>query len=230
MISSGHVVLRIIPARAGFTPYGEPRRVGGEDHPRSRGVYPRGAGLEIIRAGSSPLARGLRAGCSHGLGNRRIIPARAGFTTRGRRCGPESGDHPRSRGVYDNRVGELWWDRGSSPLARGLPCRPVPRGSTRGIIPARAGFTTVAQEAAARMADHPRSRGVYSRAAAMRAIGNGSSPLARGLPDNTLLGTLRGRIIPARAGFTHQDRDPEGRVGDHPRSRGVYALPALSVW
>ena len=50
----------------------------------------------------------------------------------------------------------------------------------------------------------------------------GSSPLARGLlGGGRLLGDHRG-IIPARTGFTHDNRlgDPEKQ--DHPRSRGVY--------
>ena len=92
-----------------------------EDHPRSRGVYaepaynfpytgwiiPARAGFtatgqeEIVgRAGSSPLARGLR----YEVDGRRyltgIIPARAGFTPCAASTGTCPLDHPRSRGVY----------------------------------------------------------------------------------------------------------------------------------
>ena len=50
---------RIIPARAGFTPYEWDVEVDRRDHPRSRGVYFL-MGMEDSRAeGSSPLARGL---------------------------------------------------------------------------------------------------------------------------------------------------------------------------
>ena len=72
--------VRIIPARAGFTPPAGSTPTGRADHPRSRGVYryrPRRRGP---RPGSSPLARGLPvpgARCSRAAG---IIPARAGFT------------------------------------------------------------------------------------------------------------------------------------------------------
>ena len=57
------LVVRIIPARAGFT-----RRVhlflfGSRDHPRSRGVYARYRSLNGTSFGSSPLARGL-PGCT----------------------------------------------------------------------------------------------------------------------------------------------------------------------
>ena len=53
---------RIIPARAGFTahPYWGSRR--DQDHPRSRGVYPLSRWPWRGHLGSSPLARGLRAG------------------------------------------------------------------------------------------------------------------------------------------------------------------------
>ena len=50
----------IIPARAGFTGLHEPAAEGGEDHPRSRGVYSPVPGAPSSRGGSSPLARGLR--------------------------------------------------------------------------------------------------------------------------------------------------------------------------
>ena len=38
-------------------------------------------------------------------------------------------------------------------------------------------------------------------------------------------------IIPARAGFTVEERVGVGHVGDHPRSRGVYGTPIwVSTW
>ena len=73
---------RIIPARAGFTPRScEPARAR-EDHPRSRGVYMSADGVLFGRDGSSPLARGLRSGLRAMESAGRIIPARAGFTSR----------------------------------------------------------------------------------------------------------------------------------------------------
>ena len=112
---------------------------------------------------------------------------------------------------------------GSSPLARGLQFRTMPDGGTKGIIPARAGFT--------------------GRKEARDLAHAGSSPLARGLPLSLSLSVAapedhprsRGvyclahyfypvlnRIIPARAGFTSVPRDLHGSGRDHPRSRGVY--------
>ena len=133
--------VRIIPARAGFTPFllcGKPRQ---EDHPRSRGVYTVPPGTSTARLGSSPLARGLPMTVAVLESKDGIIPARAGFTKH-LWSGPQiTTDHPRSRGVYSNRYSKEIADLGSSPLAQGLLLR-------RGII-LRA------------RSDHPRSRGVY---------------------------------------------------------------------
>ena len=51
---------------------------------------------------------------------------------------------------------------GSSPLARGLLIDHYYYNEIGRIIPARAGFTSLRGAAAARGADHPRSRGVYA--------------------------------------------------------------------
>ena len=90
----------IIPARAGFTgrvplicltQWDHPRSRGvyafpgsrgrlSRDHPRSRGVYLFTELTNVINAGSSPLARGLRRIRRLTSGVLGIIPARAGFT------------------------------------------------------------------------------------------------------------------------------------------------------
>ena len=92
--------VRIIPARAGFTPVA--RRVMNlwKDHPRSRGVY------QLRRAFLDDSGR--------------IIPARAGFTVLYRSCQCLVQDHPRSRGVYNASILPSSSGPGSSPLARGL--------------------------------------------------------------------------------------------------------------
>ena len=56
----------------------------------------------------------------------------------------------------------------------------------------------------------------------IRALDDGSSPLARGLPARIGRGDHACRIIPARAGFTSENNQPYERTQDHPRSRGVY--------
>ena len=172
------------------------------DHPRSRGVYMTVSPTRSTHGGSSPLARGLRVAVDDQGPRAGIIPARAGFTS-----GPAlpvvgAADHPRSRGVYEVVYGLGEPVRGSSPLARGLRPRVPALGQPCRIIPARAGFTQRSQEHRPASPDHPRSRGVYAVRHRHAPLGQGSSPLARGLLAVTVAVMRSGRIIPARAGFT----------------------------
>ena len=175
-------MIRIIPARAGFTPVG--------------------ASSLTPTYGSSPLARGLpedAAGGGLGFG---IIPARAGFTSDARARQNLRKDHPRSRGVYRNKRLLVFLGRGSSPLARGLLISITMVPESARIIPARAGFTDIDSFMARTLGDHPRSRGVYMSRYSPASSSKGSSPLARGLLDLGHRVVQRERIIPARAGFT----------------------------
>ena len=192
----------IIPARAGFTSRRLPEQTRRSDHPRSRGVYAPPASSMAVVTGSSPLARGLRRLSGPRAPARRIIPARAGFTSCSARTTTPPWDHPRSRGVYVIGCSPSKVRQGSSPLARGLRSEPPRSASRRGIIPARAGFTAAALNAVA---------------AAL-----GSSPLARGLRGDEPATCTSIGIIPARAGFTHGPVLQAQKGGDHPRSRGVY--------
>ena len=176
-----------------------------------------------MKAGSSPLARGLLGDRGDLFDDRGIIPARAGFTVYGRVNAKGQADHPRSRGVYEGGLRSMRGRCGSSPLARGLPeCRRRPR-PPQGIIPARAGFTGRSSRAGCRAPDHPRSRGVYIGPESPGEALTGSSPLARGLLCEELAAEQGVGIIPARAGFTPGPAGRPGPVRDHPRSRGVYA-------
>ena len=119
-VEASRVTDRIIPARAGFTTPGRCRSGRCADHPRSRGVYKWGVPRPRAVAGSSPLARGLRRLLAARAPHLGIIPARAGFTHPHGNRHPESGDHPRSRGVYAAATALMAAASGSSPLARGL--------------------------------------------------------------------------------------------------------------
>ena len=153
-----------------------------QDHPRSRGVYPIDSPTSELARGSSPLARGLLTLNHPQAHPDGIIPARAGFTHSRFLGTSASSDHPRSRGVYDVPANATFTAVGSSPLARGL--RPSPGGDSHRarIIPARAGFTTIAD--------------------LVIEATEGSSPLARGLHSIVFTPVSSTRIIPARAGFT----------------------------
>ena len=152
-----------------------------------------------------------------------IIPARAGFTHRDGDLVAVQGDHPRSRGVYGAPSPTLCADRGSSPLARGLPAFFLGGIWEKGIIPARAGFTVLPGYTPGRDVDHPRSRGVYTSVRSGSTSWAGSSPLARGLHAHLHDPRPSPRIIPARAGFTRPSASDVTLISDHPRSRGVYS-------
>ena len=158
---SSSLLIRIIPARAGFTIRPARGVFGAGDHPRSRGVYTMMAALRVVLPGSSPLARGLRREDHHVAARRGIIPARAGFTC----C------------MLERLASHV----GSSPLARGLPSLDRVKNDAKRIIPARAGFTRVGAALVFGGRDHPRSRGVYLTTGSKEGPGGGSSPLARGL-------------------------------------------------
>ena len=94
------------------------------------------------------------------------------------------------------------------------------------IIPARAGFTEGGRMVCSASQDHPRSRGVYVKNGGGRPVGQGSSPLARGLHSTHREIWLGAGIIPARAGFTSSLLPGIVLTWDHPRSRGVYHAPS----
>ena len=203
-------IVRIIPARAGFTGRQPVRRRPGWDHPRSRGVYVDGVGAQALEPGSSLLARGLRRLVHQLRLVGRIIPARAGFTFGWLGVPAQPWDHPRSRGVYSPGTSGPSKSLGSSPLARGLPREPT--------------------SSAARRRDHPRSRGVYTTSVSRVLICGGSSPLARGLPTLKRLEIDRARIIPARAGFTPSGQAGVSSVpGSSPLARGLRTVTNAAV-
>ena len=212
----------IIPARAGFTDGQTSPEKDDADHPRSRGVYRFAGNRKNDLLGSSPLARGLQERARARRLGPGIIPARAGFTAQAITSAYKHSDHPRSRGVYVHASITAPVSGGSSPLARGLPFVHVSSHRRRGIIPARAGFTLATGGPPPGRADHPRSRGVYPHSERGPTQRAGSSPLARGLPVDPHHRRPTGRIIPARAGFTHYYPHSTKPQWDHPRSRGVY--------
>ena len=132
---------RIIPARAGFTPFPPPGSTSSPDHPRSRGVYDNNVKPIFRINGSSPLARGLPFDHDNLREGEGIIPARAGFTCGRAAAGPYSQDHPRSRGVYP--CGSLESQRTHTlPDPGCLHCRPRARSSGRGSA-ASPGVTSI---------------------------------------------------------------------------------------
>ena len=173
---------RLIPARAGntFGCFTANRRRSA--HPRSRGEHLDAVFSRMVILGSSPLARG-----THWLqvpenARARLIPARAGNTSRKNWVTRPAPAHPRSRGEHDDVLPGLFVLPGSSPLARGTRSFAMCPMVVFRLIPARAGNTRPAMESSPGMTAHPRSRGEHELLCGHNFIFSGSSPLARGTP------------------------------------------------
>ena len=109
----------IIPACAGSTRMGRMSAYCRWDHPRMRGEHAAGAWWEPQTKGSSPHARGARAGRGQLLIKGGIIPACAGSTRAQISGKPRKGDHPRMRGEHPLPGMGAGLFAGSSPHARG---------------------------------------------------------------------------------------------------------------
>ncbi len=71
---------------------------------------------------------------------------------------------------------------------------------------------------------HPHSRGEHSASPSAVRLRNGSSPLARGTPSNSLACSTWWRFIPTRAGNTARRRLIVSPAPVHPHSRGEHPL------
>jgi len=152
-----------------------------------------------------------------------IIPAHAGFTWSIWPATLGIGDHPRTRGVYPQRVPLTLTVVGSSPHTRGLLLDSLSGRVIWRIIPAHAGFTPGGVLLFVGREDHPRTRGVYGWRASQRRSQRGSSPHTRGLRVRYEIWVKEIRIIPAHAGFTLHSLFRYLSEPDHPRTRGVYS-------
>ena len=112
---------------------------------------------------------------------------------------------------------------GSSPLARGtpIPCRSYSHDAR--FIPTRAGNTVLSQAQEPERPVHPHSRGEHCEVDNTSGIHGGSSPLARGTPDNGQRVGWLDRFIPTRAGNTSSGVVSQPKLSVHPHSRGEHS-------
>ena len=171
-------------------------------HPRSRGENPGRDPRTLTRSGSSPLTRGKPTHRTAEAVQMRLIPAHAGKTSSGDCRAYPAWAHPRSRGENPGATHEVWTRAGSSPLTRGKPCAGSRTPYTWRLIPAHAGKTSMATDAASPHSAHPRSRGENSALAISPGTNTGSSPLTRGKHMFNLEAPQMHRLIPAHAGKT----------------------------
>ena len=109
---------------------------------------------------------------------------------------------------------------GSSPLTRGKHDSGRTRRPGLRLIPAHAGKTGEGRSTSWARTAHPRSRGENMTQAAPGDLVCGSSPLTRGKRERPGRVPTPGGLIPAHAGKTDLERNPELEGWAHPRSRG----------
>ena len=200
----------------------------GWDHPRMRGEHVRTAWRRLGNRGSSPHARGTPRGRLESRGPVGIIPACAGNTRWASGIPRRCRDHPRMRGEHKFEACVRIGVEGSSPHARGT--RPPVRVSIRplGIIPACAGNTVRWRVRHVGLQDHPRMRGEHFNAVRSATSPQGSSPHARGTPQQRLRVGFGAGIIPACAGNTSRIVRSLLGIWDHPRMRGEHMFDEVS--
>ena len=155
-----------------------------------------------MRAGSSPLTRGIPEVCGADCTRCRFIPAHAGNTKFDGCMPPFPKVHPRSRGEYRGVFFIPFFNTSSSPLTRGILFEKVGAIGVQRFIPAHAGNTCLNSSRTASKKVHPRSRGEYDKAVTDQTHVMGSSPLTRGIPGTVRLAPVPGGFIPAHAGNT----------------------------
>ena len=198
--------LRLIPAHAGKTPLYGVATCPSAAHPRSRGENRTRRTGESMGSGSSPLTRGKPPEDGSLARALRLIPAHAGKTLRLRVESNRHAAHPRSRGENDESCAQAERAMGSSPLTRGKRTERENLSVLSGLIPAHAGKTGCRLPRGSGVRAHPRSRGENSTAATGLWRLLGSSPLTRGKPRPSPLGSSSPRLIPAHAGKTDSVR------------------------
>ena len=131
----------LIPARAGKTVAWDASQQVQGAHPRAGGENTALTWADISSLGSSPRGRGKHGHVEDDAGQRRLIPARAGKTTRLSGQSTATWAHPRAGGENLAGVSEVWRKRGSSPRGRGKHAVLAGNSLATRLIPARAGKT-----------------------------------------------------------------------------------------
>ena len=191
---------RFIPACAGNASLQWPFGLSLSVHPRMRGERARTCAPVAACRGSSPHARGTRILRGLGLFLGRFIPACAGNAAAERRSRSGKPVHPRMRGER--------WEFGQMPA---LPARFIPAcaGNAIRFVPRLYGYSV-----------HPRMRGERIYVWLSHRMSYGSSPHARGTPDNGQHACQDERFIPACAGNAQCDAARLSSRPVHPRMRG----------
>ena len=221
---------RFIPARAGNTSDEFLGHRVSPVHPRPRGEHSSTSNCRSGSTGSSPPARGTRRFAGPDQVDERFIPARAGNTWQPYSQRRSSSVHPRPRGEHREPGLCSQPSSGSSPPARGTR-RIRGRGfSRRWFIPARAGNTRSLWRTIYPVAVHPRPRGEHFLGPCGTEYRTGSSPPARGTPEEHLCQGKSSTVHPRPRGEHRSRRPTPGPCsGSSPPARGTLPLMATSL-
>ena len=189
-------------------------------HPRAGGENPHRPQPATHDPGSSPRGRGKHILRCQDNTNHRLIPARAGKTSRLSPVRRLRRAHPRAGGENVSGVAAGRVFRGSSPRGRGKLTALFTVIVVVRLIPARAGKTTDRTAVRVEGRAHPRAGGENGRRLVWRLVVRGSSPRGRGKLRAALPYAGPRRLIPARAGKTGRMCDRCARVRAHPRAGG----------
>ena len=216
----------LIPARAGKTSTPTSKPSAPRAHPRACGenaFFLRGMRRLM---GSSPRVRGKPGPEGHEHPASRLIPARAGKTSRPPVVRGTRSAHPRACGENIECRPECAPDDGSSPRVRGKrACRPGGRRRRR-LIPARAGKTGSTRTPCCTRTAHPRACGENPHVRLPNGRIFGSSPRVRGKQRGVGDQDGGSGLIPARAGKTPLHDGPLRGGRAHPRACGENLTPA----
>ena len=192
------------------------------DHPRMHGEHPEDGCLGVWRLGSSPYARGARRSNWILTYDNGIIPVCTGSTDKREYWSSAPWDHPRMHGEHPAGMRLVIFRVGSSPYARGAPCRLAHLLIAHGIIPVCTGSTLPTRLVVGRPRDHPRMHGEHMGGAQVLLEQRGSSPYARGAPSSSHAASLAPGIIPVCTGSTRTPIGDQLGLGDHPRMHGEH--------
>ena len=210
----------LIPARAGKTTAWARGSSAASAHPRACGENPLSSSSFARGSGSSPRVRGKRRPLPHRRRRGRLIPARAGKTSRPRRPPPSRPAHPRACGENSQHEAFMYPRLGSSPRVRGKHRVAGLRHVPGRLIPARAGKTPHIISTRPPPRAHPRACGENNRGSRAPCIVPGSSPRVRGKLEPGPVREGSSGLIPARAGKTRNSPNL-GLLGRaHPRACG----------
>ena len=156
---------------------------------------------------------------------RRLIPAWAGKTYRGRTGVRPFTAHPRMGGENLCSSVAVVGVEGSSPHGRGKHLGVIPGQAGHRLIPAWAGKTCRKLRRERAAAAHPRAGGENSTVERLSLSYSGSSPRGRGKRRGVAGQRIGGRLIPARAGKTSPKPSLRASCRAHPRAGGENQRP-----